>query len=87
MAAKKQAHPWGQKHPHSGKRQLSQNEEFELMKLVLDKFLWLGTGIAAFGLFTAFTQGFSQGVIYIAAGFIFFLLFAWIIIKEFEAIR
>jgi hypothetical protein len=80
-------HPWGVKHPHAGKRRLSQSEEFDIMKLVLDKFLWLGTAIAGFGLYTAFTQGFTEGIVYLAAGFIFFLLFAWIIIKEFEAIR
>jgi hypothetical protein len=80
-------HPWGVKHPHSGKRRLSQQEEFEIMKLVLDKFLWLGTLVAAFGLYVSFAEGFSQGLVYIAAGFIFFLLFGWIIIKEFEAIR
>lgn len=80
-------HPWGVKHEHAGKRRLDANEEFQIMKLVLDKFLWLGTGIAAFGLYVAFSSGFSEAIVYLAAGFIFFLLFAWIIIKEFEAIR
>ncbi|MBI2141928.1 hypothetical protein HYU15_00370, partial [Candidatus Woesearchaeota archaeon] len=33
------------------KRKLSQQQEFEIMKLVLDKFLWLGFGIMSFGLY------------------------------------
>ena len=33
------------------KKRLTQSEEFEIMKLVLDKFLWLGFGIMAIGFF------------------------------------
>ena len=33
------------------KRRLSEQQEFEIMKLVLDKFLLLGFGIMAYGLY------------------------------------
>ena len=70
-----------------GKRRLSGSEEFEIMKLVLDKFLWLGFGIMAFGLFKSLTTTFADGVYYIVAGAIVLLLFLLIIIKEYEFIR
>jgi len=45
-----------------GKRRLTGAEEFDIMKLVLDKFLWLGFGIMAYGLFLMLTQSIAEGV-------------------------
>ena len=45
------------------KKRLTPSEEFEIMKLVLDKFLWLGVIIMAFGLYKIFI-GTSMTVIY-----------------------
>ena len=71
----------------SGKRRLSGSEEFEIMKLVLDKFLWLGFGVMAYGLFKTLTVAVSEGIYYIVAGAIVLLLFLVIIVKEYEFIR
>lgn len=57
------------------------------MKLILDKFLWLGFIIMAFGLYQSFAVDAMTGLIWIVAGAIVLLLFAWIIIKEYEIIR
>jgi len=35
----------------SGKKRLTQDQEFQIMKLVLDKFLWLGFVLMAFGMY------------------------------------
>ena len=69
------------------KRRLSQGEEFEIMKLVLDKFLWLGFGIMAFGLYTSLTQEVAQGVYYILAGAVVLIALMFVIVREFELVR
>ncbi len=69
------------------KKRLTQSEEFEILKLVLDKFLWLGFGIMAFGLYRIYTASFENGVYLIIAGAIVLLLFMVIIVKEYEMIK
>ncbi|MBI2565195.1 hypothetical protein HYV79_04390 [Candidatus Woesearchaeota archaeon] len=69
------------------KRRLSEHEEFELMKLVLDKFLWLAVGLAVFGLWRVLKGAFIEGAVLVGGGILFMLLFTWIIVKEFEAMR
>lgn len=70
-----------------GKRRLTGAEEFEIMKLVLDKFLWLGFGIMAYGLYKMLANTLAEGVYYIVAGIIVLLLFMIIVVKEYEFIR
>jgi len=69
------------------KRRLSEHEEFEIMRLVLDKFLWLGTGFVGFGLYTLVQQQLVNSAIYTSIGLIMILLFGWIVVKEFEQMR
>ena len=69
------------------KRRLSEKEEFEIMKLVLDKFLWIGTVIMAWGLYKAIAGTFQDGIWFIIGGAVMFILFAWFVIREFEFIR
>lgn len=69
------------------KRRLSEEEEFEVLKMVLDKFLWFGFGIMAFGLYRIFVYSFRSGIWFIAAGAIILLIFAWFVRKEFEFVR
>ena len=69
------------------KRRLSEQQEFEIMKLVLDKFLWLGFGIMAFGLYQMYTTTIPVGLSWIVAGAVILLIFTWIIVKEYEIIR
>ncbi len=70
-----------------GKRRLAGHEEFEIMKLVLDKFLWLGVALMGWGLYRSLAVDFTDGIWYILAGAVVMLVFAWVIIREFEAIR
>ena len=69
------------------KRRLSEQQEFEIMKLVLDKFLWLGFGIMAYGLYLMFNSTVPIGLSWMIAGAIILLIFTWIIVKEYEVIR
>ena len=69
------------------KKRLTQGEEFEIMKLVLDKFLWLGFGIQAFGLFKMLTVSINEGLYYFVAGIVVLFLFLWIIVKEYEVMK
>jgi len=70
------------------KRRLTKSEEFDIMKLVLDKFLLLGVGILAYGLYrlvsgTDFWMGFSVMI----AGIVVLLVFTIILVREFEFMK
>ena len=70
------------------KRRLTAAEEFDIMKLVLDKFLWLGFGVMAYGLYVILSIGnMSNGLYYILSGAVVLLEFMVIIVKEYEFIR
>ncbi len=70
-----------------GKKRLTQSEEFEILKLVLDKFLWLGFAIMGLGLYNIFIERFIDGVTWIVIGSIVLILFMIIIVKEFEILN
>ena len=69
------------------KKRLTPSEEFEIMKLVLDKFLWLGFGIMAFGLYKIAETGTSAGFTYIVIGAVLLLLFIALIVREYEIVK
>ncbi|RMF55466.1 hypothetical protein D6745_02090 [Candidatus Woesearchaeota archaeon] len=71
------------------KKRLTQAEEFDIMKLVLDKFLWLGMGIMAYGfwLMIATAKPIMQGLSITIAGAIVLVLFLIIIVKEYEVVK
>lgn len=72
------------------KKRLTQHEEFEVFKLVLDKFLWLGFGLMAFGFYTLATAGLDvllQGLAFVLVGAIFLGLLIVLLVKEFEIVR
>jgi hypothetical protein len=70
------------------KKKLSKQQEFEIMKLVLDKFLWAGLGILLYGFYVAI-QGVSlqAGFWIMAAGALLLVLFTAIIIREYEILQ
>ncbi|MBR9675656.1 hypothetical protein GOV05_01460 [Candidatus Woesearchaeota archaeon] len=72
------------------KKRLTQSEEFEIMKLVLDKFLWLGFGIMGFGLYSLITgtaEAFLRGFLMMIGGAIVLILFMILLVKEYEVIK
>ena len=69
------------------KRRLSEAQEFEIMKIVLDKFLWIGFALMLYGLWLMFNTTIPVGLAWMIAGAIILLLFTWIIVKQYEIIR
>ena len=69
------------------KKRLTPSEEFEVMKLVLDKFLWLGIGVMAFGLYRIFMGTTMSGFSLIIIGAIILVIFLIIVVKEYEIIK
>ena len=69
------------------KKRLSEQQEFEIMKLVLDKFLWLGFILMAFGMYKMFTDTIYTGLTWIVVGAVLLILFMLIIVKEYEIVK
>ncbi len=72
------------------KKRLTQHEEFEILKLVIDKFLWLGFGIIAFGFYKLTVDSFDilwQGLTLIITGVVVLGILVYLIVKEFEIVR
>ena len=72
------------------KKKLTQSEEFEILKLVLDKFLWLGFGIMAYGfyiLLTGATEALKQGLSFLFGGALVLMLFMFLLMKEYEVVK
>ena len=65
------------------KKRLTQSEEFEIMKLVLDKFLWIGAIIMLYGLYMIFTQSFSTGIMWMIIGAIVLVILMVLIVMLF----
>jgi hypothetical protein len=69
----------------SKKRKLTKDQEFEVMKLVLDKFLWLGFIVMGWGMYQSLSQAsFLAGIWYMIAGAVLLLLFLLVVVKEYE---
>ena len=68
------------------KRHLTRAEEFDIMKLVLDKFLWLGMAIMGYGFWTLITVSASvwQGLTILLSGAVILVLFMLLLVKEFN---
>jgi len=72
----------------NGKRQMTEDQEFEIMKLVLDKFLWLGFIVMGWGMYQSLTQAtVMAGLWYMIAGAVLLILFLIVIIKEYEIVK
>jgi len=69
------------------KKRLTEQQEFEIMKLVLDKFLWLGLLLMVFGLYRMFTSTVSSGIYFLITGIVIMVLFLVLIIKEYQVIK
>jgi len=70
------------------KRHMTHDEEFQIMKIVLDKFLWLGVGIMAFGFYKmiSLSESLWYGLTVLIAGAIILLVFIYILVREYNFI-
>ena len=72
----------------NNKRRMTDEQEFEIMKLVLDKFLWLGFIVMGWGMYTAIKDSsILPGLWYMVAGAVLLVLFMIIIVKEYEIVK
>jgi len=70
------------------KKRMTDDQEFQIMKLVLDKFLWLGFIVMGWGMYLAITDmQILPGLWYMLAGAVMLILFVILIVKEYEIIR
>jgi len=68
------------------KKRMTSQQEFEIMKMVLDKFLWIGFVVMAYGVYKMLTVG-MEGLYYVFIGAVVLVLFLVVIIKEYEIIK
>ena len=69
------------------KRRLTRQEEFDILKLVLDKVLLLGFGAMAFGLYQLYKTTTLDGFYILFAGAAILVIFSIILIREYEIIK
>lgn len=71
------------------KRKLTGEQEFQIFKLVLDKFLWLGFVIMIYGLYELgfVADGLGRGVTALVVGAVVLLIMVWLVTKEYEFIK
>ena len=69
------------------KKRLTSQQEFEIMKLVLDKFLWLGFIVMGFGMYQMFVTSVPVGLTWIVVGAVLLILFMMLIVKEYEMVK
>lgn len=69
----------------TGKKKMTEDQEFQIMKMVLDKFLWLGFIVMGWGMYESLSQAdILAGLWYMIAGAALLLIFMAFIIKEYE---
>ncbi|MBN4049177.1 hypothetical protein JYT91_01020 [archaeon AH-315-M20] len=69
------------------KKRLTSQQEFEIMKLVLDKFLWVGFIVMGFGMYQMYASSITVGLMWLVVGAILLILFMVLIVKEYEVIK
>lgn len=68
------------------KKRLTHDQEFDILKLVLDKILWLGFAIMAYGMYNMWTSTVMEGISWMVVGAVILIIFMVIIIREYEFI-
>ena len=69
------------------KKKLTRQEEFEILKLVLDKFLWVGFAIMLYGLYRTLTESsLSMGLWIMAGGALILVLLMVLLVREYEIV-
>jgi len=71
------------------KRHLTRQEEFDILKLVLDKFLLLGVFLLALGLYyiIAATTSMLLGLAVMLGGVVLLIILTVILVREYEFIK
>ena len=71
------------------KRHLTRQEEFDVLKIVIDKFLLLGVFLLAYGLISIINSSTSYliGLSVLLSGVVLLIILTVILVKEYEFIK
>lgn len=71
------------------KRHLTRQEEFDILKLILDKFLWLGVLIMAYGFYrlVSASEDIVFGLAVMVGGAILLFIFMAILMREYNFMK
>jgi membrane protein implicated in regulation of membrane protease activity len=71
------------------KKHLTRQEEFDILKIVIDKFLLLGVFLLAFGMYNIITASTSMvlGLSVMLGGVVLLIILCVILIREYEFIK
>lgn len=70
------------------KKKLTPEQEFEMMKLVLNKILWIGVVVILYGGYQmAVKADVLDSLLFMAAGVIIFIIFIAMLVKDYEWAR
>lgn len=70
------------------KKRLTQDQEFQVMKLVLDKFLWMGFAVMGYALYLGAVQDdWGPAIAWGISGVIILVLFMMLLVREYEILR
>jgi hypothetical protein len=73
---------------NTSKKRLTGQQEFEVMKLVLDKFLWLGFIVMGWGMYQSLqTMTVLPGLWFMIAGAVLLGIFVVFIVQEYEFLK
>ena len=67
------------------KKKLTRQEEFDILKLVLDKFLWVGLAIMLYGMYRTINDiAFATGLWLMLGGALILILLMMLLVREYE---
>ena len=70
------------------KKHLTRSEEFDILKIVIDKFLLLGVFLLGYGLFKIIeTSDFAVGISVLIGGVLLLVILTIILVREYEFIK
>ncbi len=69
------------------KRRLTEQQEFDILKLVLDKFLWIGFIVMLYGLYKIVNLDYLMGFITVIVGAVLLIVFVILLIREYEVVK
>ncbi len=69
----------------SGKKKLTPDQEFQMMKMVLDKFLWLGLVVIVYGAYLmAVKADVLNSLLMMVVGIVVFIIFVALLVRDYE---
>lgn len=72
------------------KKHLTRQEEFDILKLILDKFLWLGVGIMAYGFFLVLNPiqyNIGLGLLVMLGGAVLLIIFMNLLMRQYYFLK